>query len=206
LVPVGPDECLFSCQVGENRTFRLGRYKNGNFSLIEPGAGYAWLIRDNATGRIYATDFDQISGIALISEDGGNTWIREPIDPKIVPGYEEGEAFNVYAAHDGVAYFTNGESIVKRRGLPGEGQYKLAFLSNTGPAFHHISDLAVAEDGAVMALGGETCVYGRGDAWVIERMPYSMVFKAITPAPDHGFFAVATNNTFSNRVELLYHP
>lgn len=206
IMPLGREECLLICFNDKNDSDMLVLYKNGAFRLLEGKEFVSAIYRDVKTGWLYSITTTHNKPVFLIiSTDKGNTWIRELIDSPIIPGHEK-NFYWLVAAHDGVAYLTNGYSIVKRTGPPGQGKYSLAFLSNTGPAFHRIDSLAVAEDGAVMAVGNETCVYGRGDAWVIERMPYSMSFKALTAASDHGFYAVAVNESFANRTELLYHP
>ncbi len=154
-----------------------------------------------------------------VTSDGGASWATENISRNVVSGFTiksgrglSAERTTAFLGFDfsEVGYY----GVLKRAGDPSAPTYTLFFLSNVGPFFRGIKDMALAEnpvdlrpgiaaDGVM--VGDDTTVIVTGGNVLLEQLPYSMDIADVCAAPGSGFWAAGYNKA-TGIYELLYHP
>jgi hypothetical protein len=190
---------LFKYEAGAVREFPEFRFV---LAAYAPEADILYVLKSRGTGK------EEL----FITEDRGDTWVKESISLPLPGGYKNEGVKRIYAVNDQVFFVSDlegtGNCIHERFGPPGDGVCKLLYLSNWSPYFLNINDLSYSAGGTISAVGDKTSVFFDGAEWINEELPYPVIFKRITYCAGGagGFFAAGNNEAIPDRPELLFHP
>jgi len=227
VLPVGSDDAWLLVQRlrftnGAPRRGVLVRKRAGEFTAFDDfGDVYlAGAARDYGSDvTIYAVSArEEGPPEVFISADGGASWFCERAAPALPGNFAIRGAQAVCAAGDDLYLIVEFNhrgymGVVKRTGTPGEGAYKLEFLSTLAPDFECIHDLAVGPSGVGrgVAVGNETSLILAGGRWQVERFTYPVELNRVVAAGRRhewdnpgGFWALGRNEILETS-ELYYH-
>ena len=203
--PINGESCwLNSYNPNVPGYYRLVKYTKGDFDVL-PGvrAVIAYAREENL---LYSFSPDPTYDL-LISADGAVTWAGEKIScPNFGYRFKRrghpcavGPYLYIIVRSEQYGY---GSGVVRRYGVPGEGEYEVQFYSNVGPNLYGLDYLAYDIYGRLLAVGPDTTVVYDGTNWYLEDLPPETTFVALAPARKGGFWAVGS---LYYGISLLYH-
>lgn len=187
---------------------RLYKFYNGELE------SYDWL--GEFSSAAFLPEYNLLYGlrrltgayVVYVSGDAGANWHKESVNFES-PAYELEQLKVGVGAGDQLyllARFSQEiEGIIKRTGLPGEGVYELAFLSNNNATFSGLNAMARDYHGNLAAVGEETSVFWDGQNWLAENVAARTYFVDVAAGPLGGFYAVGRDYLFAAQAALFYH-